>query len=146
MSNHATLKAVLAKSVGNYSISPTNRWFLFSFLSGHWMSCSTENGHQLLKMLLIFKSKPRQSWKTWIISPKTSLVGGFNASEKYARQIGNLPHMRGKINKYVTPPPRSRLKVQNLNLYSTTNLFNPWKSLGPLYRGWSTYTPLPFQK
>ena len=33
------------------------------------------------------------------------LVGGFNPSEKYARENGNLPQI-GENKKYVKPPPR----------------------------------------
>ena len=33
------------------------------------------------------------------------LVGGFNPSEKYARQIGNLPQIGVKIQTYLKPPP-----------------------------------------
>ena len=36
-----------------------------------------------------------------------NLVGGFNPSEKYDRQIGNLPQIGVKINKCLKPPPRN---------------------------------------
>ena len=40
---------------------------------------------------------------------RSELVGGFNPSEKYARQIGNLPQKvswkRGEHKKYSKPPP-----------------------------------------
>ncbi len=39
------------------------------------------------------------------ISTPTHLVGGFNPSEKYARQIGNLPQIGMKIKQYLIPPP-----------------------------------------
>ena len=32
------------------------------------------------------------------------LIGGFNPSEKYARQIGNLPQIGVNIKKYLKPP------------------------------------------
>ena len=34
------------------------------------------------------------------------LVGGFNPSEKYARQIGSFPIGRGEHQKCLKPPPR----------------------------------------
>jgi len=34
------------------------------------------------------------------------LVGGFNPSEKYARQIGNLSHIVVKIKIFELPPTR----------------------------------------
>ena len=37
----------------------------------------------------------------------TLLVGGFNPSEKYERQIGFIfPKVRGENKKYLKPPPR----------------------------------------
>ena len=44
---------------------------------------------------------------------KSSLVGGFNPIEKYARQNGFIfPKVRGENKKYCKPPPRSLLFVK----------------------------------
>ena len=37
---------------------------------------------------------------------KVDLVGGFNPSEKYARQIGSFPQVGMNIPKYLKLPPR----------------------------------------
>ena len=41
-----------------------------------------------------------------LVSGRVYLVGGFNPSEKYARQIGNLPKMGGENKKYLKPSSR----------------------------------------
>ena len=40
---------------------------------------------------------------------QSNLVGGFNPFEKYARQIGSLPQVGMRIQKYFKPPPRNFL-------------------------------------
>ena len=38
------------------------------------------------------------------------LIGGFNPSEKYARQMEIFPNFRGENKKYLKPPPRSPIQ------------------------------------
>ena len=40
------------------------------------------------------------------IAEKKHLGGGFNQSEKHARQIGHLPQVGVKIKTFLKPPPR----------------------------------------
>ena len=53
--------------------------------------------------------RPRkQRYNLTIYHRQTNLVGGWtNPSEKYARQIGNLPQVGVNINNYLKPPPRN---------------------------------------
>jgi len=46
----------------------------------------------------------------------TDLVGGFNPSEKYARQIGNLPQIGVNIKLFELPPPSDPIIPKPLNL------------------------------
>ena len=49
------------------------------------------------------------------------LVGGFNPSEKYDRQIGSFPQVGMKIYKYLKPPPSYEMMsaVMYQRLFST---------------------------
>ena len=44
------------------------------------------------------------------------LVGGFNPSEKYYSQMGNLPKIMVKIKKSLKPPPSFSPKMNGWNL------------------------------
>ena len=58
---------------------------------------------------------------TYSTNPKFCLflVGGFNPSEKYDRQIATFPQVRMNIKKYLKPPPRFYINLffglQNLH-------------------------------
>ena len=53
------------------------------------------------------------------------LVGGFNPSEKYARQIGNLPQIGLKTKKYLKPPPSHGNPARSPKLKSYQLLVGP---------------------
>ena len=57
--------------------------------------------------------------KWWGKRRSTTLIGGFNPCEKYARQIGSFPQSRGENKQWLKPPPRTAptpLKHPNLHL------------------------------
>ena len=63
--------------------------------------------------------------KWWGKRRSTTLIGGFNPCEKYARQIGSFPQSRGENKQWLKPPPRTAptpLKHPNLDLSIQSNL------------------------
>ena len=63
--------------------------------------------------------------KWWGKRRGTTLIGGFNPCEKYARQIGSFPQSRGENKQWLKPPPRTAptpVKHPNLDLSIQSNL------------------------
>ena len=49
-----------------------------------------------------------------------NLFGGFNPSQKYARQFGSFPQTGVKIKKYLKPPPRNPFKRMQRTIVVTS--------------------------
>ena len=66
-----------------------------------------------------------------VLDESDNLVGGFNPSEKYARQIGNLPQVSGENKKYLKPSPSNQLEAVHCINFAATASENSSMALTP---------------
>ena len=88
-------------------------------------------------------NRPVKTWETPGPMSTPWLVGGWtNPSEKYARQIGNLPQFSGrKCKKYLKPPLRQH-RLHCFTVWCSRKSSNIFGS----YQGWHLHTQIPQQQ